>query len=99
MESTKKLYKTLEDKILLLLRVNKKTKDQIVDLEVEMSVLKQKLAEQRTINEELKDKNEALKVANAVGGNKEHRRLMKNKVNSLVKEIDKCIQLVDYTDR
>ncbi len=99
MESIETLYKTLENKILILLRRNKELKDKIVDLEGEVVFLKQKLSEQRILNEELKDKNEVLKIASAVGGNKEHRRLMKNKVNSLIKEIDTCIQLMDYTDR
>ncbi len=99
MESIETLYKTLENKILILLRRNKELNDKIVDLEGEVVFFKQKLSEQRILNEELKDKNEVLKIASAVGGNKEHRRLMKNKVNSLIKEIDTCIQLMDYTDR
>lgn len=99
MESIETLYKTLENKILFLLKKNKELKESVVDLEKEVTFLKQKLSEQRILNEELKDKNEVLKIANAVGGNKEHRRLMKNKVNSLIKEIDTCIQLMDYTNR
>ncbi len=99
MKSTKELYKILENKILLLLKENKKIKSQVVDLEQEILLLKEKLSEQRIHNEELKDKNNALKIANAISGNKEHRRLMKNKVNSLVKEINKCIQLIGYIDR
>lgn len=99
MESTKELYKVLENKILFLLKTNKELKGQVVDLEREIVFLKEKLSEQRVHNEELKDKNEVLKIASAMGGNKEHRRLMKNKVNSLVREIDKCIKLIDYTGR
>ncbi|APD07367.1 hypothetical protein UJ101_01860 [Flavobacteriaceae bacterium UJ101] len=99
MESAKELYKILENKILNLLKENKEIKGQVIDLEREIVFLKEKLSEQRIHNEELKDKNEVLKIASAVGGNKEHRRLMKNKVNGLVKEIDRCIKLIDYTDR
>ncbi len=98
MKSAEELYKILEAKLLTLLKENKEVKSQIVDLKSEIVFLKEKLAEQRHNNEELKDKNEVLKIASAVGGNKEHRRLMKNKVNNLVKEIDKCIKLIDYTD-
>ncbi|MFV0529835.1 MAG: hypothetical protein ACK5MD_00150 [Flavobacteriales bacterium] len=98
MESAEELYKILKNKILDILKENKRSKNQIIDLEEEIIFLKEKLSEQRIRSEELKDKNNALKIANAVGGNKEYRRLMKHKVNHLVKEIDKCIQLIDYTD-
>ncbi|MFV0237559.1 MAG: hypothetical protein ACK5HU_03350 [Flavobacteriales bacterium] len=99
MKSAKELYKILESKVLFLLKENKETKSRVVDLERENLFLKEELSEQRIHNKKLKDKNKALKIASAVGGNKEHRRLMKNKVNSLVKEIDKCIKLINYTDR
>lgn len=42
----------------------------------------------------LKDENDRLKVANALLGNEEHRRLMKLRVNKLIKELDVCIAQV-----
>jgi len=42
----------------------------------------------------LKNENEQLKVANALLGDEEHRRLMKLRVNKLIKELDVCIAQV-----
>ena len=97
MESAETLYKILETKILDLLKSQRQSQFQIEEMREEIERLNEKLTQQRILNEELKDKNEALKIANAIGGNDEHKRLMKLKINRLAKEIDKCIQLIDYT--
>lgn len=39
----------------------------------------------------LENKNKEIKVVSGLAGNAEHKRLMKHKLNGLVKEIDLCI--------
>ena len=82
MESAETLYKILETKILDLLKSQRQSQFQIEEMREEIERLNEKLTQQRILNEELKDKNEALKIANAIGGNDEHKRLMKLKINS-----------------
>lgn len=60
-------------------------------LSEEIEVLKSSLKTSRQEHLTLKDENEQLKVANAMLGNEEHRRLMKLRVNKLIKELDVCM--------
>ncbi|MFV0304130.1 MAG: hypothetical protein ACK5IC_01450 [Moheibacter sp.] len=66
----------------------KKEKETLVE---EIEVLKKSLKSSRTEVLSLKDDNERLRVANAMLGESEHRRLMKLRVNKLIKELDVCI--------
>lgn len=46
---------------------------------------------QRESVEAIENKYESLKVANAIVGSKEDKHITKLKINSLIREIDKCI--------
>ena len=46
---------------------------------------------QRESIEAIENKYESLKVANAIVGSKEDKHITKLKINSLIREIDKCI--------
>lgn len=98
MTSPEELYKTLKQSIISLLEENNTLRNKNVFLERRVKLLERELIEMRNDNEKMKDKNEALKIANAISGNSTHRRFMKSKINHLTKEIDKCIQLIHYTN-
>lgn len=55
----------------------------------------ERLAEELTKQKEtvvaIEDKYESLKVANAIVGSKEDKHVTKLKINTLIREIDKCI--------
>lgn len=84
----------LEQKLYQLVGAYKDIKKEKESLQEEVEVLKQNLKSSRTEVLKLKDDNERLKVANAMLGDEEHRRLMKLRVNKLIKELDVCIAQV-----
>lgn len=84
-------FKKLEQALHQLVDAHRTTKKQNLTQTEEIEALKEKLKETRVENIKLKDDNERLKVANAMLGDAEHRRLMKLRVNKLIKELDICI--------
>lgn len=81
----------LEKKLAFLVSSYSQQKEQLSLLEEANKALKQKLKEQTAINSKIKESNELLQVANAMMGGKEYRKLMKWKINFLIKSIDRCI--------
>jgi predicted nuclease with TOPRIM domain len=53
--------------------------------------LEEELSKQHQLISDLESKHESLKVANAIVGSKEDKHLTKLKINTLIREIDKCI--------
>jgi FtsZ-binding cell division protein ZapB len=51
----------------------------------------EELTKQHRLISDLERKHESLKVANAIVGSKEDKHLTKLKINTLIREIDKCI--------
>lgn len=84
-------FKKLEQALHQLVDAHRNIKKQNLTQTEEIEALKEKLKETRVENIKLKDDNERLKVANAMLGDAEHRRLMKLRVNKLIKELDICI--------
>ncbi|MFA5619517.1 MAG: hypothetical protein WDA08_04330 [Weeksellaceae bacterium] len=84
----------LEQKLRELLDAYKIIKKEKETLEEEIEVLKINLKTVRAEVLKQKDDNDKLKVANALLGSDEHRRLMKVRVNKLIKELDVCIAQV-----
>ncbi len=58
---------------------------------VQKKSLKEELLEQHQLISDLESKYESLKVANAIVGSKGDKHLTKLKINTLIREIDKCI--------
>ncbi len=94
MNQNESKYIKLEQKHYQLVGAYQIIKKEKETLQEEVEVLKQNLKASRTEVLKLKDDNERLKVANAMLGDGEHRRLMKLRVNKLIKELDVCIAQV-----
>ena len=58
---------------------------------VQKKSLEEELLEQHQLISDLESKYESLKVANAIVGSKGDKHLTKLKINTLIREIDKCI--------
>lgn len=84
----------LEQKLYQLVDAYRNIKKEKESLEEEVEALKKNLKSSREDFLQLKDDNDRLKVANAMLGDEEHRRLMKLRVNKLIKELDVCIAQV-----
>jgi len=60
------------------------------------SELEEQLNKQHQLFNDLENKYESLRVANAIVGSKDDKHITKLKINTLIREIDKCIdQLSD----
>jgi Mg2+ and Co2+ transporter CorA len=65
-------------------------------LEIELAELRNKLEQQNEIIKDLEERNKILKLAASLRGNTEEDvSSIKLKINQLVKEIDKCVALLN----
>lgn len=86
----------LENKLTRLILNQEQLKEEIRQLKQSEELLLSKVSQQVSHVRDLEDKYQSLKVANAIVGNKEDKHLTKIKINTLIREIDKCIvQLSD----
>lgn len=97
MNQTELNLNILEQKLKELVGAFGDIREEKENLELEVSKLKENLKTLRSEMIEMKDENDRLKVANALLGNEEHRRLMKIKVNKLIRELDGCISQIKYS--
>jgi len=96
MENVVKMVDLLENKLTRLILNQEQLKEEIRQLKQSEELLLSKVSQQVSHVRDLEDKYQSLKVANAIVGNKEDKHLTKIKINTLIREIDKCIvQLSD----
>ena len=74
----------ISNKLQRISRENEMLRNEIAQLETDLESSKKEV-------KALEHKNKEIKVVSGLAGNAEHKRLMKHKLNSLVKEIDLCI--------
>ncbi|MCA0931984.1 hypothetical protein LCM02_05945 [Lutimonas saemankumensis] len=91
-----KIVDDLETKLTRILGQKSILQEEKSNLLQENSNLQQKLIKQQEIINSLEEKYESLRVANTIVGSKEDKHATKLKINTLIREIDKCIvQLSD----
>ena len=84
-------FDVLEERIFQLLNKLKENHLLISKLEAENQEFSQECSSLKTEISELKKDNESLRMANALLGSKESKAITKRKINSLIKEVDFCI--------
>ena len=84
-------FDVLEERIVQLLNKLKENHLLINKLEAENQEFSQESSSLKTEISELKKDNESLRTANALLGSKESKAITKRKINSLIKEVDFCI--------
>ncbi len=94
MSSNGSLFSELDKQIDSLIRAYNVLKSENSLLKNELKQSQNKLAESKAQVRELEEINKQLKVDNAMLGSDEHRRLMKLKMNKLIREVDICISEV-----
>ena len=85
------LVDLLDKKLIKLLNKQKNLQQENKQLLQHTEVLEQELLKQNQLINDLEKKHESLKVANAIVGSKGDKHLTKLKINTLIREIDKCI--------
>ena len=89
------LINNLKEKIKRFISLYEKLKDENSSLAKENSELINKNIEKDNIIKELEEKYETLKIAKTVAGSTDSSHDAKIKVNRIVREIDKCIALLN----
>ncbi len=84
-------FDVLEDRIVQLLNKLKENHLLINKLQSEKSQFEEESNSLKTQISELKKENESLRMANSLLGSKESKAITKRKINSLIKEVDFCI--------
>lgn len=91
MDNVVGLVDLLEDKLTRLILNQEQLKEENRRLKQSEEMLLDKVSQQNLFIRDLEDKHQSLKVANAIVGNKEDKHLTKIKINTLIRDIDKCI--------
>jgi len=86
---------SVKEKVYMLMSNNSSLKEQNIQLETKVSELKNTLEQQKSEIENFNKKVKMLKMAKSLGGDSEKNTEMKLKINELVREIDKCISLLN----
>jgi chromosome segregation ATPase len=86
---------SVKEKVHMLMSNNSSLKEQNIQLETKVSELKNTLEQQKSEIENFNKKVKMLKMAKSLGGDSEKNTEMKLKINELVREIDKCISLLN----
>ena len=84
-------FDVLEEKIVHLLNKLKDNHFLINKLKIESQELEESNLDFKTQISRLKSENDSLKVANSLLGSKESKAISKRKINSLIREVDFCI--------
>ena len=88
-------YLLLKRSVEALVSEHEKLRELAADLKNELSVVRQQLAEKNEEVKELQTRYERAKFTGAVLGNGDDAAKARKRVNELVREIDKCIALLD----
>ncbi len=91
MNNVLEMVDLLEDKLTRLILKQEQLQNENTLLKQTEQLLMDKVSEQDNFIKGLEEKHESLKVANAIVGSKEDKHLTKIKINTLIREIDKCI--------
>lgn len=91
MNNLSKIVNLLEKKLSKLLNQYNEMQQYNKRLIEQNNILKQKVNDQHQQLNDLEKEYDSLRVANAMVGSKEDKHITKLKINTLIREIDKCI--------
>lgn len=88
-------YLLLRRSVEALVSEHEKLRELVTDLENELSAVKKQLAEKNEEVKELQSRYERAKFSGAILGSGDDAAMARKRVSELVREIDKCIALLD----
>jgi len=95
MDNNVEIVTTLRGKILQLIDLYEKEKENTTSLRKSIELLENQLGEKESEIQGLKDTNQKLKLATAFKSGSEDAQEAKRKIGKIVREIDKCIALLN----
>ena len=81
----------VEDKLKRLIETYKFLKEENEFLQGKVVTLEQQLTQEKQLHTRLEEDFQTLKIAKTIQGSKQDRKETKLKINTLIREIDKCI--------
>ncbi|MFI5222476.1 MAG: hypothetical protein ACHQK8_09135 [Bacteroidia bacterium] len=95
MSDLKSVAESLEGKIEKLVDLHHRTKKELSNLKTQNTHLTQTIDEQKQTIKELEDKSKVLKLSKSLSTKNENTHELKLKINELIREVDKCISLLN----
>jgi len=87
--------KELKIKVEKLINLHEQLLKEHLQLQMLNNQLNQKSQRQETLIAELEEKNKVIKLANKLTGSDQNSREIKLKINEYIREIDKCLGLIN----
>tara|TARA_B100000963_G_C22526774_1_gene625686 strand:+ start:83 stop:364 length:282 start_codon:yes stop_codon:yes gene_type:complete len=91
----KETIERLHNKIVLLLENYQQLEEELKVSNQRVNVLSKQLDEQHQTIQQLNEKNKVLKLSTSIQNKQGDNKAAKQKINELVREIDKCIALLN----
>lgn len=95
MSDLKSIATSLESKIEKLVDLHHKTKKELSALKTQNASLHQTLDQQKQAIKDLEEKGKILRLSKSLSTTNENTTELKLKINELIREVDKCISLLN----
>ncbi len=95
MSELKSVVASLESKIEKLVDLHRKTKKELSALQTQNNHLTQAASQQKQTIKDLEDRSKVLKLSKSLSTTNENTTELKLKINELIREVDKCIALLN----
>ena len=95
MSNLTSIASSLETKIEKLVDLHHRTKKELLNLKTENTHLNQTIEQQTKAIKDLEEKGKILKLSKSLSNTNENTTELKLKINELIREVDKCISLLN----
>ena len=95
MSDLKSIASSLENKIEKLVDLHHKTKKELSALKTQNTQLNQTIDQQKHAIKDLEEKGKVIRLSKSLSTTNENTTELKLKINELIREVDKCISLLN----
>jgi len=85
----------IKEKTEKIVERNKHLTSENINLNDKINILQRSIDLQRETIKDLEEKNKMLKIAHSIATDEEERKVLKQKINSVIREIDKSMSLLN----
>lgn len=89
------VLKSLEGKTEKLLHLHRQIKKELYETQEQNAQLKKSIEEQKQSVHDIEEKNKLLKLSKSLSTTHQNKTELKLKINELIREIDKCVALLN----
>jgi predicted nucleic acid-binding Zn-ribbon protein len=95
MNDLKAVITSLESKIEKLVDLHRRTRKELTTLQSQHNTLTQTVSQQKQAIKELEERSKVLRLSKSISSTNENTTELKLKINELIREVDKCIALLN----